>query len=116
MTYVSGFLLAVPKKNKSEYIEMVKLSWQLFKEYGAIDLQENWEKDVLEGKITSFPMAVKKEPYEDVVFSWISWPDKETAEACWASFDTDERWEPIKAAPFDTKRMIIGGFEPIFKS
>ncbi|ACT59932.1 DUF1428 domain-containing protein [Hirschia baltica] len=116
MTYVTGFLLPVPKKNKDRYTELAKASWPLFKEYGALSVQENWEKDVADGEVTSFPMAVKREPDEDIVFSWFIWPDKETAEACWASFETDKRWEPMMEMPFDGKRMIFGGFEPIFKS
>ena len=116
MTYVSGFLTPVPKANKERYTELAKLSWPLFKEYGAISIQENWEKDVKDGETTSFPMAVKRKPDEDIVFSWITWPDKETADACWASFETDARWQAMKEMPFDGKRMIFGGFDSIFKA
>jgi len=116
MTYVSGFLIPVPKPNKERYTELAKLSWPLFKEYGAISVQENWENDVQDGETTSFPMAVKRQSDESIVFSWITWPDKKTADACWASFETDPRWEAMKEMPFDGKRMIFGGFDTIFKA
>ena len=70
---------------------------------------------VPDGKLTSFPMAVKLEESEVVVFSWILWPDKETAEACWSTMDTDERWAEMGEMPFDGKRMIYGGFETVFE-
>ena len=77
-------------------------------------MTENWEADVPEGQVTSFPMAVKREPGEAVVFSWILWPDKASCDACWASSETDPRWAEMDM-PFDGKRMIFGGFETIFE-
>jgi hypothetical protein len=37
--------------------------------------------DVPDGTVTSFPMAVKKEADEVVVFSWMEWPDRRPATA-----------------------------------
>jgi uncharacterized protein YbaA (DUF1428 family) len=49
-----------------------------------------------------------------VVFAWIVWPDKATQEAAHAKMMADPRMEPKEPIPFDGKRMIFGGFEPIF--
>ncbi|WP_353472876.1 DUF1428 domain-containing protein [Salipiger sp. H15] len=116
MTYVWGFLTPVPQENKAAYVEASRKTWDLFKEYGALSIHECWEADVPEGKLTSFPMAVKREAGEAVVFSWIIFPDKASADRCGASFDTDERWKATMDMPFDGKRMIYGGFEPVFEA
>lgn len=118
MSYYQGFLLAVPEAKKDVYRKMAESVWHLFREYGAISTRECWGVDVPEGEVTSFPKAVKLEPGEAVVFSWIEWPDRATADACAAAMETDPRWQnpapDIDPDVFDMKRMIWGGFEPIF--
>ena len=47
-----------------------------FREYGALNVVKCWGDDVPEGKLTSFPMAVKREADETVVFSWVTWPSR----------------------------------------
>ena len=64
-----------------------------------------------EGKLTSFPMAVKLEPGETVVFAWIVWPDKATRDA--ASERGHSRMQPPNPMPFDGKRLIYGGFQMV---
>ena len=76
MTYVSGFLLAVPTENRAAYVAMAEKGWEMFRKHGCLSLRENWGVDVPDGKVTSFPMAVKKKEDETVVFSWMEWPDK----------------------------------------
>ena len=71
-----------------------------------------------EGKLTDFRMAVKAEPDEDVIFSWIEWPDKATRDKAYAQMmdptNADPRMDPEKnPVPFDGKRMIFGGFTPV---
>jgi uncharacterized protein YbaA (DUF1428 family) len=116
MTYVSGFLTPVPEANREAYIASARKAWPLFRDYGALGTAECWEADVPEGVHTSFPMAVKREPGEAVVFGWILWPDRETADRCFASFETDERWRETMEMPFDGKRMIWGGFDRVFEA
>lgn len=56
MTYVDGFVAAVPTKNKEVYRAHAKKAAAVFKEHGALKLVECWGDDVPEGKITSFPI------------------------------------------------------------
>ncbi|MCV2891477.1 DUF1428 domain-containing protein [Lentibacter sp. XHP0401] len=113
MTYISGFVAAVPAGNKAEYVEHAKKSWPIFKKYGALRMVETWGDEVPDGKVTSFPMAVKLTDGETVVFSWIEWPDKAASDACMSSMQTDPEWEALGDMPFDGKRMIFGGFEAL---
>ncbi len=114
MTYVDGFVAAVPTKNKSIYKIHAEKAAVVFKEYGALKLVECWGDDVPEGKITSFPMAVQCKPEETVVFSWILWPSREVRNQGMAKVMSDPRLQPeSNPMPFDGKRMIYGGFEII---
>ncbi|HEV2081974.1 MAG TPA: DUF1428 domain-containing protein [Brevundimonas sp.] len=114
MTYYSGFLTPVKSADKDRYIASAAKSWPVFQKYGALQQVETWGDDVPDGETTSFPMAVKKQDDEVVVLSWIKWPDKSTADACYATMDTDPAWKEMDM-PFDGKRMMWGGFAPIFE-
>ena len=115
MPYVDGYVIAVPRKNKSEYIQLAQESAIVFKDHGALSVVENWADDVPTGKVTSLPMAVKCEEGEDVVFSWIVWPSRKARDAGNKAAMEDSRlkdWDP-KLLPFDGERMIFGGFTTI---
>lgn len=115
MPYVDGYVIAVPRKKKSEYIQLAKDSAAVFKDHGALSVVENWADDVPDGELTSLPMAVKCKEGEDVVFSWIVWPSREARDAGNKAAMEDARfkdWSPSKM-PFDGKRMIFGGFTTI---
>lgn len=114
MSYIDGFMAPVPAANRETYQRHCREAAAVFKEYGATQVVENWGDDVPEGKLTSMPMAVKLEPGEVVVFSWIVWPDKAVRDTAWAKVMADPRMQPGQnPMPFDGKRMIYGGFTPI---
>jgi len=114
MAYVDGFVLAVPKANKEAYRKMAAAGWVLFKEFGATHHVECWEDDVPDGKVTDFRRAVQAKDDEVIVFSWIEYPSKEVRDAANKKMMSDGRMEAFKEMPFDGKRMIYGGFTPIF--
>jgi uncharacterized protein YbaA (DUF1428 family) len=88
----------------------------VFKAYGAIKLVENWGDDVPDGKLTSFPLAVKCTEDETIVFSWIVWPSKSVRDTGWEKVMSDPRMsEENNPMPFDGKRMIFGGFQTILE-
>ena len=76
MSYVDGFVAAVPAANRELYKKSAQAAAVVFKEHGALQVVECWGDDVPEGKLTSFPMAVKRKEDEAVVFSWITWPSR----------------------------------------
>ncbi|KQT42033.1 RNA signal recognition particle [Aureimonas sp. Leaf454] len=112
MNYIDGFVVAVPSDKKDAYLEQARLALPIFKEYGALRMVETWGDDVPDGKLTDFKMAVKAEPTETVVFSWIEWPDKATRDAGMGKLMSDERLSMANMV-FDGKRMIYGGFAVI---
>jgi uncharacterized protein YbaA (DUF1428 family) len=116
MTYVDGFVLAVPTANRAAYQKIAEEAAILFKEYGALKVVECWGDDVPDGKLTSFPMAVKCEENETVVFSWIVWPSREVRDEGQQKVMADPRMQQAEECPFDGKRVIYGGFEMIVES
>lgn len=114
--YVDGFVAAVPNANKEQYRAYAELAAEVFKAHGALHVMECWGVDVPDGKLTSFPMAVQKKEDETVVFSWITWPDKESHDKGFAAMMNDPRFDmKTNPMPFDGKRMIYGSFEPILE-
>ncbi len=115
MAYVDGFLLAVPDSNRDAYRAIAEKAAEVFKDHGALAVMECWGDDVPEGKVTSFPMAVKLKQGETVVFSWIIWPSREARDAGNAKVMADPRLEDAEM-PFDGMRMIFGGFEVLVEA
>ena len=114
MSYVDGFVAAVPTANREAYRKHAESAAAVFTEHGALKVVECWGDDVPEGKLTSFPMAVQRKDDETVVFSWILWPSRAARDEGMKKAMADPRLEQqMKDAPFDGKRMIYGGFQVI---
>ena len=112
MSYIDGFLTPVQNSNREAYVKHAEEAAAMFKEYGATRVVECWGDDVPEGKLTSFTLAVKREPSESVVFSWIVWPSREARDEAWKKLMADPRMQPgAMSMPFDGKRLIYGGFQ-----
>ena len=116
MTYVDGFIAAVPKANKQAYIQHASDAAPTFLEMGVARHVEAWASDVPDGKVTDFRKAVEATEDEDVVFAWFEYPDKGTRESVAQKMMSDPRMEQMSASmPFDGKRMIFGGFGPLLE-
>lgn len=118
MSYIDGFVIAVPTVNKDKFIAHATAGDAMFMEFGATRIVETWGDNVPKGHTTDFHGAVAATEDESIVFSWIEWPDKATRDACMAKMMApdfqDDRTDPEKnPMPFDAKRMIFGGFQPI---
>lgn len=112
MSYVDGFVAAVPTKNREAFRKHSAMMSEMMKEFGALKIVDCWGDDVPDGKVTSFPMAVKCKDDETVVFSWIIWPSREVRNEAVQKMMSDSRMKP-EDLPFDGKRLIYGGFEMI---
>jgi uncharacterized protein YbaA (DUF1428 family) len=115
MTYIDGFVIPVPTDKKQAYRDLAAQVAPLFQEFGALRIVECWGDDVPDGKVTDFKGAVKAEPGESIVFSWVVWPSKEVRDEAQKKMMEDERMKPpTDGLPFDGKRMIMGGFQILF--
>ena len=120
MSYIDGFVIAVPTANKEAFIEHAKHADSMLKQLGALRIVECWADDVQEGQFTDFRKAVNAQEDETVAFSWIEWPDKDARnrgmERLHEIAETDERFDTEKyPVPFDGMRMIFGGFEIVYE-
>ena len=113
MSYIQGFVLAVPAVNKQAYIDHAASAVPLFRDFGMTRMVENWGDEVPEGKVTDFRRAVKAKDDEVVLFSWVEWPSKDAYAAGIQRMMEDPRMEEMSEMPFDGKRMIFGGFAPL---
>jgi uncharacterized protein YbaA (DUF1428 family) len=119
MSYVDGFIVAVPKKKLAAYRRMATKAGKVWREHGALDYREWVAEDVKVGKLTSFPRSVKLKPGETVVFSWITYKSRAQRDKVNAKVMADARLKSMmdpKSMPFDTKRMIYGGFKRLVKA
>jgi len=122
LSYIDGFVIAVPTANKQRFIEHATLGDSVFIDLGANRVIECWGDDVSTGKVTDFRRAVQANEDETVVFSWIEWPDRETRDTAMKTMSewmenpqtADPRMDPAKnPMPFDGTRLIFGGFSPV---
>jgi uncharacterized protein YbaA (DUF1428 family) len=117
MTYVDGFILPLPNGNEEEYRKQAEKFAAKATEQGAIGTIEGLGDGLEHGHTTDFFKAVKAEDNENVVFSFILWPDKQTRDAAWEKIMADPDMQPgAMEMPFDGKRMFWGGFKPLLNT
>jgi uncharacterized protein YbaA (DUF1428 family) len=111
--YVDAFVIPVAKKNIEAYRKLAAEAGKVWKEHGALSYVEGIADDVPPGKVTSFPQAVKLEPDETVVVSWIVYESRAHRDRVNEAAMKDPRLAGMNAEtmPFDGMRMFWGGFE-----
>lgn len=113
MSYIDGYVIAVPAANREKYEALARTYDARMIENGALRVVEAWNDDVTHGKRTDFFRAVEAVEGELLVFSWAEWPDKATRDRAQAAL-MEEMSQSSDATdmPFDGARMIFGGFVP----
>lgn len=116
MSYVDGFVIPLPKTSVAAYRKIARDIGKIWREHGALDYREFVADDAPVGKLTSFPRSVKMKPAETVVFAYILYKSRKHRDQVNAKVMKDKRsakYMQPGAVPFDTKRMIFGGFKSI---
>ena len=112
MSYVDGFVLAVPKARLDDYKEMARKAGAVWMEHGALAYVECTADDAPYGELTSFPRAVQAKEEEIVIFAWVTYRSRRDRDEILKKVMADPRMkDSMENMPFDGKRMIYGGFE-----
>ena len=117
MSYVDGFILAVPTKNLAAYKKLAQKAGAVWTEHGALEYRECLGEDLDSNMGTPFRDAVLARKTDTVVFSWIVYKDRKHRDAVNAKVMADPRMaetmNDTKSLPFDVKRMSYAGFDMI---
>lgn len=118
MSYIDGYILAVPTGDKEKFVSYAEEVDHIFIKHGATRVIESWGEDVPHGEQTDFYRAVQAKDNETIVFSWVEWPDKATRDAGMKSMmdamkDDDLFDQEKNPMPFDGARMILGSFQTV---
>lgn len=112
--YVDGFVLPLKEDRLDDYTAMAERFARKARALGAIASVEALGDGLEHGHTTDFFRAVQAEDGENVVFSFMLWPDKATRDAGWDALMADPELQPgPQGMPFDGRRMFWGGFRPI---
>jgi uncharacterized protein YbaA (DUF1428 family) len=114
MKYVDGYVLPVPKRNLGAYRRMASEAAKVWRKHGALEFRECVGDDLKTIKVKSFPSAVKPRRGETVVFSWIVYKSRAHRDSVNDKAMKDPRMAKMmktKKMPFDSKRMVYGGFK-----
>jgi uncharacterized protein YbaA (DUF1428 family) len=116
--YVDGFLIPIQKKKVKAYLVQARLGAALWKKHGALAYFEcvGDDLDVPFGKGFRRLAGLKKG--ETVFFSFIVYRSRAHRDRVNAAVMKDPRMTSMmeameRAAPFDVKRMSMGGFEAL---
>ncbi|MFA5856292.1 MAG: DUF1428 domain-containing protein [Candidatus Pacearchaeota archaeon] len=118
MSYIDGFVIAIPKKNVASYKKMAEFGKKLWVKYGALDYYECLADDMHpKGVELTFPKLIKTKPNETVIFSFIIFKNKAHRAkvnrlVMKDPYMTDPKNKDIPM-PFEMNRMAYGGFKTI---
>lgn len=96
--YINTYVLSVAEEKKEDYLRVAGIFSEVAQDFG---------------EHTDYRKAVQAKPGEEIVLAWVIWPDRETATLAHTKMYKDKRMEAIGDMPFDGKKMIMGGFEPL---
>ena len=111
--YVNTYIIPVPEGKQDAYLRIAEVTTEIARDFGALEVFENWEQEVPDGELTDYRKAVRAEDGEKILLAWIVWPDRETAARAHKDMFKDPRMAALGDMPFDGKRMILGGFRPL---
>lgn len=121
MSYVDGYVIVIPKKNRAAYKKMAKEGKQMWMKRGALDYKECRIDDAKpkEAHLT-FNKLTKVKPTEEVWFSYIVYKNKKHRDEVnkavqgqmieWAKKSGKSKKEMMAMMPFDMKKMAYAGF------
>ncbi len=113
MIYVQGMMAPIAIEKKAHYAEFAAKAAQVFKQHGALSVVECWGDDLPDGEINDMKTAVKLEPGETTLFSYVIWPSKSVRDEGMPSVFSNSLFSKDFDPGMDGRRMFFGGFKPI---
>lgn len=116
MAYVDGYVLPLLKKNIQVYRKIAQKAGKIWREHGALEYRECVGDDLNVKWGVPFPKQLKTKPSETVVFAWVVFKNKAHRDKVNSKVMKDPRLAKMMEGapmPFDTKRMVYGGFKAI---
>jgi uncharacterized protein YbaA (DUF1428 family) len=114
MRYVDGYVLPVPKRHLQAYRRVAQKAGRVWRDHGALEVRECVGDDLNVKMGVPFRRSVKLKGGETVVFSWIVFKSRAHRDRVNAKVMKDPRLAKmmdVKSMPFDSKRMVYGGFK-----
>lgn len=111
--YVDGFVIPVPKKKLGAYLKQAKQGAKMWLKAGALQYYECVGDDLNSGMGMSFPKGIKTKPGETVVFAWIVYKSRADRDRVNKKVMAQMNPDDFGDMPFDTGRMLYGGFKTI---
>lgn len=113
-TYVDGFVISIPKKNRAAYRKMAREGAAAWMKHGALEYRECRGDDMAgQPGCSSFPKLTKVKPDEEVWFSFIVYRSKKDRtrinKLVMAEMEKMYAGKEM-SMPFDMKRLAMGGF------
>lgn len=114
MSYVDGFVIAVPTRKLGTYRRMALMGKKAWLKHGAVDYKECVGDDLASKWGTPFTRLMKLKPGETVIFSYIVFKSRAHRDRVNAKVmkEMAAMGGPTDM-PFDMKRMAYGGFKTI---
>lgn len=120
MSYVDGFVIAVPTKNLELYKKDARFGKKIWMKHGALQYFECVADDVAGDpgfKMVPFPKLVKAKPDETIIFSFIIYKNKKHRDAVnkkvMSSPEMNDPKQANREMPFKMNRFSYGGFDVI---
>ncbi len=114
MSYVDGYVLAIPKKKLSVYRKMAEIGRKAWIKHGAVDYKECAGDDLGAKWGTPFTRMMKLKPGETAVFAYIVFKSRAHRDRVNAKVMQEmSAMGGPPDMPFDMKRMVYGGFKTI---
>jgi uncharacterized protein YbaA (DUF1428 family) len=113
--YVDGFVLPLPKRNIPAYRRLARKAGRIWREHGALAYVECVGDDMAKGRGATFPRSVELKRGETVVFAYIVYRSRAHRDRVNEKAMADPRIAAMEPAsmPFDSRRMLWGGFESL---
>jgi uncharacterized protein YbaA (DUF1428 family) len=113
--YVDGFVIPLPRKKVKAYLEQAKLGAALWKKHGALGYYECVGDDLDVPFGMGFKRLAGVKAGETLYFSFIVYRSRAHRDRVNAAVMKDPRMQAMmelmeREAPFDVRRMAMGGF------